>query len=344
MALHLPTRSTVPAGDGIQADPAALSGGPAATAAARVGRAGALLGALGLGSSLFVTFRLVETWRVTPDATPHEVTILGGKLSYPAANLAAVVVVALAVLGLAVAARTVAGAARELVASRRLRRRLLAQEPRELDEVLVIVDERPLAFCAGLFRPRAYVSTGTMALLDELALRAVLAHERHHARRRDPLRLATGRVIAGALFFVPGIRELVRHQRLLVELGADESAINPGPEHRSALARAMLSLSERSQPGDPSGIEPERVDHILGDAPSWRFPFLVCLFAGSALALLVAGGLLAGEVASGSATLAPPFLSRQPCVVVLAAIPGLVALIAVSLRRHGPAITDRQGS
>lgn len=344
MALQLQTRSTVPSANHLQNGLATLSGGPAAMAAARVGRAGALLGALGLASSLFVIFCLVETWRVTPGTTSHEVSILGEKLSYPAANLAAVVVVALAALGLVVAARMLAGAVRELVASRRLHRRLLAHEPRELGDVLVIVDERPRAFCAGLFRPRVYVSTGTIALLDELALRAVLAHERHHARRRDPLRLATGRVIGEALFFVPGIRDLVRRQRTLVELGADESAINAGPEHRSALARAMLSLSERSQPDDPSGVEPERVDHILGDAPSWGFPLLVCLFAGSVLVLLVAAGVLAGQVASGSATLAPPFVSRQPCVMVLAAIPPLVALIALPLRRRGRAITDRRGS
>jgi hypothetical protein len=344
MALQLQTRSTVPAANRLQAEPTALSPGPAAVAATRVGRAGAILGGLGLASSVFVIFRLVATWRVAPRAASHAVSILGEKLSYPAVNLAAVVVVALAALGLAVVARTFAGAVREVLASRRLRRRLLAHEPRELDDVLVIIDEHPRAFCAGLLTPRVYVSTGAVALLDELALEAVLAHERHHARRRDPLRLATGRVIAAALFCVPGIPDLVRRQCSLVELGADESAINLGPEHRSALARAMLSFSERSHSGDPTGIEPERVDHLLGEAPSWRFPFLVCLFAGSVLALLAAVGVLAGQVASGSSTLAPPLLSRQPCVMVLAAIPALAGLIALALRRRGRAITDPQGS
>jgi hypothetical protein len=240
-----------------------------------------------------------------------------------------------------VTARTVAGAARELVAGRRLRRRLVDHEPRELDDVRVIVEERPRAFCAGLFRPHVYVSTGAIAVLDELALSAVLAHERHHARRRDPLRLATGRVIAGALFFVPGIRDLVRRQCTLIELGADEAAINAGPEHRSALARAMLAFAERSDPAHPAGIEPERVDHLLGDAPSWGFPLLLWLLAGSVLASLAAVGALAGLLASGSATLALPFLSRQPCVVMLAVIPALVVLIALALGRHG-AITDHR--
>jgi hypothetical protein len=286
---------------------------------------------------------LVSTWRVTPDAGSHELSIFGDRVTYPAANLAAVVVVALAALGFAVAVRTAAAAARELLAGRRLQRRLRAHEPRELDDVLVIVEPRPRAFCAGLLRPRVYVSTGAIAQLDELALGAVLAHERHHARRRDPLRLAAARVIAGALFFVPGIRDLVRHQSTLVELGADESAMNAGPEHRSALARAMLTFAEQSDPGDPTGIAPERVEHVLGDARAWRFPVLLCLLAGSVLAALIGVGVLAGLLASGSSTLSLPFLSRQPCVVMLAVIPALVVLVALALGRDGP-IRDQEGS
>lgn len=317
------------------------SGGPAALAAARVGRAGALLGALGLGCSLFVISRLVGTWRVTPGMSTHELFVFGQRLSYPAANLAAVVVVALALIGLVAAAKLVAGAVRELIASRRLHRWLARKGAGELDDVLVIADDRPRAFCAGLFAPRVYVSTGAIDLLDEVALSAVLAHERHHAHRRDPLRLATGRVIARGLFFVPGMRDLLERQSSLAELSADESSMNAAPDHRSALARAMLSFSAESRPGDPTGIEPERVDHLLGEAPTWRFPLLLFLLAGSALALAVAIGLLAGQVASGAATLAPPFLSRQPCVVVLAAIPAVVGLSAPALLRREPPVTGR---
>jgi len=317
-----------------QGDPAVLSRGPAAIAAARVGRAGALLGALGLGSSLFVIFRLLETWRITPGATSHQVSIIGAKLTYPAANLAAVIVVALALLGLAVTARTVSGALRELAADRRLRRWLSAQASRRHGDALVIDDERPRAFCAGLLRPRVYVSTGMLALLDESALAAVLLHERQHARRRDPLRLACGRVLARALFYVPRLGELVRRLQALSELSADECSIAAGPENRAALARAMLSFSELSRPDDPTGLDPERIDHLLGDPPNWRFPLLLCLLALCLLGLLAAAGVLAGHLAAGSATLAPPFLSRQPCVMVLATIPALLGLVALGVRRR----------
>jgi hypothetical protein len=305
-------------------------------AVARIGRAGVLIGSLGAGSAMFVVSRLFEGWRVAAGADTPSVWILGRRLAYPTANLAAIVVVVLAAVGLAVIAMMMAGAGRELVAAGRVRRALRALSPRPIDGALLIDDERPRAFCAGLFKPRVYVSTGTVARLDAPALRAVLRHERHHARRYDPLRLACARVIVGALFFVPGLRELSRRHQGLAELSADESGIRGTPDSRSALARAMLSFAEHSRAEDPSGIDPERVEHLLGDsseAPSWRFPLALCMVALLVIGLLVGVAALAGAVASGSATLAPPFLSRQPCIVVLALIPAVPGLAARYLLR-----------
>ena len=145
-----------------------------------------------------------------------------------------------------------------------------------IDDALVIRDERPHAFCAGLLRPQVYVSTGAVAMLDEATLEAVLAHERHHARRRDPLRLAAGRVLARSVFFVPGLRELVSRQQALAELSADESAVSAAAGNRSALARAMLMFSDASAPDSAVGIDPARVDHLLGEPLSWRFPATLC--------------------------------------------------------------------
>jgi Zn-dependent protease with chaperone function len=305
---------------------------PAALAAARVARAGALLATLGLASSLLAVSRLIEVWRVAPATTSHEISIVGQTLSYPAANLAAVVVVALAALGLAVTAMTLAGAWRELAAARRFARSIRACAARPLGDAWVLPDERPRAFCAGLMRPRVYVSSGAVALLDEAALRAVLMHESHHASRRDPLRLAAGRVLARALFFVPGLGELVRRQEALAELSADESAVAAAPENRSALARAMLGFSDQSD--HVVGIDPARVDYLLGEPPSWRFPVILCTGGLSLIALVAAAAILTGQVATGATSLSPPFLSSQPCVVVLAAIPSGLGLVALRLRRR----------
>ncbi len=311
---------------------------PAAAASARASRASLLLGVWGLLSAIFVLTRLLESWRVTPTAASHHVSLFGHDLTYPAANVAAIAIVVLAAAGLIVAATAARGAVRELDADRRFKRRLAALNPRRFDGALVIDGDRPRAFCAGLLRPRVYVSSGAVALLDEAGLEAVLAHERHHARRHDPLRLATSRVLARALFFVPGLGQLIEHQQALAELSADEGAMLESPANRSGLAAAMLTLSDADASGSSVGVDPARVDHLLGEPASWRFPVAVCVTATVAIALFVAIALLVGRLAHGSATLAPPFLSDQPCVVVLAALPagcGLLAAYWARRRRTG---------
>ena len=245
----------------------ARSDGPAARAFALAWTAGLLLGLLGLASFVPVFARLLESWRLSAHAVAHHVSILGQTLSYPAANTGAVIVLALALLGGIVAAIALCAIGSEMRAARRLARRLARLDPAPRDGVFVIDDERPDAFCAGLLRPRVYLTTGALAGLDAPALDAVLVHEREHARRRDPLRLATSRVIARSLFFLPAIRELRRGQKMLAEVSADESAVSAAAGDRSALARAMLSFSEGPKAGASAGVDPARVDYLLGEAP-----------------------------------------------------------------------------
>jgi hypothetical protein len=313
-------------------------GRPAATAATRISRASLALGGLGLASAIFVVVRLFETWRVGSIRGPHRIAIFGQSLTYPTANLDAIVIMLLAALGTIVTGLVISGAVRELAASRRFQCHLRSRHPRPLHGgALILDDEQPRAFCVGLLRPQVYVSSGAVAMLDDDALGAVLAHEHHHARRHDPLRLAVGRVLARALFFLPELDDLVERQQALAELSADESAVNTAPANRSALARAMLSFSDAAGEGTDrgsAGIDPARVDYLLGDPPSWRFPIVLCTAAGSMIALLATLTVLAGQLASGSATLALPFLSRQPCIVILAAIPAALGLSATGYRHR----------
>ncbi len=301
----------------------------AGVASARVARVGFALGALGLASCALVLLPLVESWRIQPRVAGHSVSVFGTRLSYPAANVWALLILGLALLGLLVTVMAVAGAVRELTATRRFVRELARRSPRELGPARVIEDARPIAFCAGLLRPR--VSDAAIDLLDAEALEAVLAHELQHAQRRDPLRAAIGRALARALFFVPGLRELARRQRALAELSADEAAVAQDSSRRPALARAMLGFADFGGVGGE--IDPARVDYLLGESSSWRFPSLPCLAAAAAIGLIAATAVLLGDVASGSATLAPPFLSKQPCVVVLALMPAILWSVAAWLHR-----------
>lgn len=299
---------------------------------------------LGLVSFALVFLRLVEDWRVAPSVS-HHLTIFGQRLSYPAANAAAVVMVVFAGLGAVATALALWAIGREVVAARRLARRLAALSPRQREGVWIIDDDHPAAFCAGLLRPRVYATSAAAAVLDGPQLDAVLLHERHHASRRDPLRLAVARVIARSLFFLPALRDLREGQRLLAELGADEQAVHGLAGDRSVLARAMLSFGDGSDTTDELAIDPARVDALLGEPPSWRFPTLMCLAGAALLAVVVTVAILVGREAAGTATLAPPFLSAQPCIVMLALVPcGVavtVALLVRSRRRGGSLIAPR---
>jgi hypothetical protein len=305
---------------------------PAAVAASRAFGLSMLLGILGLASAVFVITRLFESWRVTSGAPSHHIWVFGERLSYPAANAGAIVVTVLAGLGLLTAGAAAWAIARELLADRRFRRTLKARSPRRLHGAWVLDDDRPQAFCAGLFRPCVYFSTGAVEMLDAPALDAVLAHERHHASRHDPLRLACGRALAGGLFYIPALRRLVHRQHALAEIGADEAAVISAGGDRSALANALLSFSQASDE-QAFGVDPERIDYLIGERQRWRFPIALGLGAAAALSLLIAVAVLAAHAAAGSATLAPPFLSSQPCVAVLAMIPAAASVAGVAYAR-----------
>jgi len=317
--------------------------GPATAASARLSRATLAIGALGIATSLFVVSRVFESWRIGPRPGTPTISLLGQRLSYPTANAGAIAVLALALIGLLVAVTALVAAGRELMSARELDARLraagahapvgsvahrlavvAAAEGRGAADTLVIEDPVPQAFCAGLLRPRVYITTAALAQLDDAALAAVLAHERQHARRRDPLRLVAGRVLARALFFLPWLQALTERQLTLAELAADESAAAGGGRH--ALARAMLAFGS-------GAIDPARVDRLLDvdddAAGAWAFPAALCLAALTVTAVLAGVAALAARFASGTATLAVPFLSRQPCVIVLALLPAGAAFLGL---------------
>lgn len=175
-------------------------------------------------------------------------------------------------LGLAALLAGGASVVRQVVAHYRVRRAVLAHEIRRG----VVLDPMPRAFCLGLLRPRVVVSTGSLYLLEPAARRAVVAHERAHARRRDGLRLLVVRALGDALFFCPGARQLVVRSRALAELAADEAA------ERRGLAAAMLRFEH---------VEPERVDRLLGQPVGWRIATPTMILGGVAVAFTGAAAL-----------------------------------------------------
>lgn len=124
--------------------------------------------------------------------------------------------------------------------------------------------ERPLAFCLGLLRPRVYVTTALVDLLGPEELAAVLAHEGHHVRARDPLRFLLARSLCRAALSGPEAEEALARYRLRRELLADDAVVRDmgaGP-----LASALLKTVPGQAPAGAVGLDATeaRVRRLLG--------------------------------------------------------------------------------
>jgi hypothetical protein len=268
-------------------------------------------------------------------ASVHHASTAAGRLdlveipfSYPRLNDAAWILVGLALIG----ASAIGVALRAVVRQRGAYRRFLAglEVVGRLSDhpcVVVIADPLPQAFCAGYLRPRVYISQAALNLLSDTELHAVLAHEYHHRRVRDPLRLACGRILSQALFFLPALRTLFGRYSDVAELNADGAAVRVGAGGRAALASALLALDASG-----AGISPERVDSLLGRAVGWHRPWWLMSASFVSLSSLIAVTWIASGAASARATFNLPFLSSAPCLAMLTLVL-LLACVTIFGRR-----------
>jgi Zn-dependent protease with chaperone function len=263
----------------------------------------------------------------------HDVDVLGSHFTYPAVNVAAALLLVLAALGLGVVITAALAATRLLRGYRHFVRHVpnLGPLPGHPD-VTVLADANPQAFCVGYLRPRIYISAGAVELLSPDELEAVLLHERQHQLARDPLRLACARVLNRALFFLPALIPLSDRYVELAELRADDAAVRGAAGDRGPLASALLAFETGSPPGS-AGIAAERVDSLLGVAIPRRLPTTLITASAAAAVVLIVVVWRISAVASAQATFNLPFVSSQPCMLVLALLPALACVAAVAARR-----------
>ena len=274
-----------------------------------------ILGVGGWLAALAAVGAAIGTVHEAPVAA-NRVLLAGIHFTYPMLNRSEGVLLVLALLGSTAVTIAFQGGWRQHRAYRRFIDRLeVVGTLDRYPHVKVIADPLPQAFCAGYLRPTVYVSQPTLELLSESELEAVLAHEHHHRRVRDPLRFACGRILGQALFFVPVLRSLCSRYTDLAELTADGAAVRASAGQRAPLAAAVLRFAAASPPG-ACGISPERVDALLGQPAGWRLPPWLMTASLGSLSLL---GLLVwrtSQVASAHVSLNLPLLSSRPCIVV----------------------------
>lgn len=108
--------------------------------------------------------------------------------------------------------------------------------------------QRCAARTVGLLRPRVVIGPELMLRLDSAELQAVLAHERAHARHRDPLRILLAQLVTDLQW--PLARPRARHAswREALEISRDEEARAAGvdgPDLAAAILEAASSLVVR---------------------------------------------------------------------------------------------------
>ncbi len=135
----------------------------------------------------------------------------------------------------------------------RLRLVLSGASSKAFNGCLVLPVEEPQAYVLGILNPRVYISQGLLKQTNEYDLAPVLAHERAHAARRDPLR----RLIAsaGLVLHLPGIAHLLN--RLLTrtqEMAADADAARTVGD-RVRVAEALVRFARLQRPGRATAVE-----------------------------------------------------------------------------------------
>ncbi|MCC7536283.1 MAG: M48 family metalloprotease [Deltaproteobacteria bacterium] len=160
----------------------------------------------------------------------------------------------------------------------------------------VLEDDEPYACVAGLLAPEVFISRALLDRASPGSLRVVLAHERAHALRRDPLLRWAAAI--GLAFHLPGVgRALASMLACAQEAAADRDAAVAVGE-RAPVAHAILELARMrlrvvSGATDWAAFEgadvEARVLELLEDRPRANVPrwlvALVALGAGAALGL-----------------------------------------------------------
>lgn len=123
------------------------------------------------------------------------------------------------------------------------------------------------AFTAGLIRPSIYLSEVIPQKLSESEIEAVLLHEIHHLRRRDPLRMLAAALIADMLFWIPLAKNAVAALVARMEFAADDAARRIGD---TVVVSAILKLAETSRAAAATAsfsggqLVERRVERLLG--------------------------------------------------------------------------------
>jgi Zn-dependent protease with chaperone function len=249
--------------------------------------------ALGLAAGL-LTVALLTTVALAPLGTDHVRALHH-------LDRAGVVTVLFGLLAVAVLLRLLA----VLVAStlRTLRARhdnrvlvdLVASKNLLLRGASVVDHDVPLAYCLPGLRPRLVLSRGTLELLTDAELQAVVSHEQAHLAQRHDLVVLPFAALAATFPAVPAVSTAQAEVALLVECMADDHAARRHP--RCLLAKALWKIGTGGAPAGALGLAGDdvllRARRLLDPPQPLAYPARIGIVL---LAAVVAASPLSGLV------------------------------------------------
>jgi beta-lactamase regulating signal transducer with metallopeptidase domain len=144
---------------------------------------------------------------------------------------------------------------------------------RNNDDIVVIDYKEPLAFTFGFFKPVIVLSTTLTEMLDSKELEAVIHHETSHQRYYDGVKVFILQIISESIWYIPLTRWSYQNYRIMIELVADEYAINRmGSE--LGLGSALLKLIKKKQLKVNSNLTPAIV-HFADSTVDYRLQQLI---------------------------------------------------------------------
>jgi Zn-dependent protease with chaperone function len=131
---------------------------------------------------------------------------------------------------------------------------LLAHGDPKVPGALVVDHPAAAAYCVPGLRSRIVISAGTLELLDQAELAAVLAHERAHLRERHDLVLLPFNALLRAFRWSAVARRAESAVALLVEMLADDHALRHRPARELATALIRVGAAGSRVPSGALAI------------------------------------------------------------------------------------------
>lgn len=101
------------------------------------------------------------------------------------------------------------------------------------NKVTLLDQTKPLAFCFGVLKPKIYISTGLVEMMNSEELVVILRHEKYHLDNRDSFVFLIATIIESLFPFFPIISDFIRVYRTDREIQADAMAIRNSDDKHS---------------------------------------------------------------------------------------------------------------